>query len=78
MNKSDLLSKDEVFDVAGVKVGARNGLNRVMNTLKNAGIYFWIKADGNIGTTWHHVHMANASQIEKNTEQQTPNFNAIS
>lgn len=78
MNRSDLLSKEEVFDVAGVNLRARNGLIRVMKTLKKAGIYYWLKDNGEIGTTWHHVHSANAQSFDETNEEKLPNFKAVS
>lgn len=61
ITKSDQLSEIEVCEIAGVSATAQQKMSKVMTVLNNAGIYYWLRHDGSIGTTWHHVHCAGAT-----------------
>ena len=77
MNANDLLTDKELSDITGVKPGARSRTEKVMTTLRQAGIYCWLRYDGTVATTWTHVHNAGLVRPEGGTTAKKPNFAAV-
>ncbi len=48
---NDLLTKSEIEQVTGAKQWSK-----IAEVLASNGIYFIQKANGEIATTWHHIH----------------------
>lgn len=61
------LSKDELSLVTGVKPGAHDRVDKMVEVLKEAGIHYWLGWDGQLKTTRHHISVAGAR-----VEQQAP------
>lgn len=74
MKKDDLLTADDLSSITGVPSNARNKFKRMTTVLENAGIFYWIRDDLSIATTWHHVHCAGNDKAL--TAQ--PDFRAVS
>lgn len=74
VSPKDDLTEDDIRRVTGVPKGSQNGLTKQMKVLNDAGIYYWLKNDGTIGTTWHHVH--NARPRTAHNDDSLPNFSA--
>ena len=55
---NDLLTEDELNQVADVTAGSPSRMTKIIAALNEANIYYWIGARGAIKTTWHHVHAA--------------------
>lgn len=55
-NLNDMLSERELCQVAGIEPGARRRPERIAKVLMKAGIFYWFREDGSVGTTWHHIH----------------------
>lgn len=72
----DLLTDDELREVTRVPKGSQNGTVKQIKVLQNAGIFFWIRNDGSIGTTWHHVHNAKPREAQ-NSEIWKPDFSVV-
>lgn len=72
---NDILSDKDLEDVTGVKAGAHGRSEKIIDVLRKAGIYHWLTYDGNVRTTWHHVHAAGQSQPEQ-PKSAKPNFSA--
>jgi len=64
---NDLLTKSEIEDITGAKQHSKQA-----KVLGDNGIYFMLRADGEIRTTWHHVH--NPSKLSTLNE---PDFSQI-
>lgn len=78
MTMGDLLTDLELCQVAGVGPESRGKYRRIANVLANADIYYWWKADGSIGTTWHHVHAAGTARPFKGKERSSePNLSKV-
>lgn len=72
----DLLSDDELREVTRVPKGSQNGTVKQIKVLHDAGIYFWIRNDGSIGTTWYHVHNAKPVSAQNNNTFK-PDFSVV-
>lgn len=71
---NDALSDDDFIAIAGERPSKSAVAKRkVMDVLDSAGILYWIKADGSIGTTWHHVHNCKPAP----SRPELPNLSAI-
>ena len=74
----DLLTDTDVAELTGVNKNSRNKNTKVIAVLKKAGIFFWIKNDGSIGTRWHHVHHVHQAGKESIDEKSLlPKFSCI-
>ena len=71
---SDDLSQEDIARITGVSKGSRDRIDKQIRILKSAGIYFWLKIDGDICTTWAHVHNARAPD---NPAKSKPNLDLI-
>ena len=76
-SNNDLLSQEQIRDVTG---GAINKKKQA-SILDAAKIYYWWGADGNIKTTWHHVHhpmlISQIHSANQPIEAQFPNFDHL-
>ena len=75
---NDILSEQELCEVAGVKPESRKKPERIARVLMKAGIFYWFKEDGTVGTTWHHIH--NPKPVEAHShagDSFMPNFGAM-
>jgi hypothetical protein len=63
-NFDDELPFSRVCKLTGVDPYKDNGsidtlkINKMRKALREADIYYWVKVDGTLGTTWHHIHRA--------------------
>lgn len=72
----DLLTEEQLARITGVPKGSPSGLTKRIEVLRKAGIHHWLRYDGTLATTWHHVH--NAGQVTAPESTRTlPNFGAI-
>lgn len=70
MNKSPLLSQEDIEEVTGAKQPARQS-----EIFDRHGIYYIQRLDGSIVTTWHHVNHPSKQVISSNYE---PDFSKVS
>lgn len=68
----DILTDSELSEVTGVRKGSPDIVRKRLSVLKSAGIHCWVRYDGSVCTTWHHVH--NAGQTPPKS---LPNLSAI-
>ena len=75
----DLLSPEQIRRLTGVPKRAQNGIVRQINVLQSAGIHHWLRDDGTLATTWHHVHNARPPNDEDENETETsgPRFETV-
>lgn len=71
---SHIVTDQELSDLTGVKRGAPQRTAKIIGVLKRARIHHWIKDDGNVCTTWHHV---NNPMPEESSSPQKPNLQSI-
>lgn len=69
-----IVTDQELAELTGIKRGAPQRTAKIIRVLKQARIYHWIKDDGNVCTTWHHV---NHPTPEDASSQQKPNLQSI-
>lgn len=74
--RDDLLTEDQLARITGVPKGSPSGLTKRIEVLRKAGIHHWLRHDGTLATTWHHVHNAGQSTAFQPTKP-LPNFSAI-
>ena len=77
MLTNDLLTDDELTALTGVKPGAHGRSEKIIQILRAAGIYHWLRYDGTVATTWTHVHKAGEGTPSGEGSRKKPNFNAV-
>lgn len=71
---NDLLTDADLAAITGIPDRAHQRVERMTGILRQAGIYFWLRGDGSIATTWTHVHRAGEAQPGQNKPRAMPQF----
>ena len=75
---NDLLEEEDLTAVTGVDPKARLRNKKIIDVLEKANIYYWLKHDGSVATTWTHIHRSGVAANDKlNPSPETPKFEAI-
>ena len=55
----EVVTQEQLCDLTGVKMCTPCRAVKIASVLRKAGIVHWVRHDGSIATTWHHVKCAN-------------------